>query len=45
MLAAGHDDHLIRLVLGTYALFTAGHDLANNPAKKIAIDNDDAPAT
>ena len=44
VLAARHDDHLIRLVLGSHALFPAGHDLADDPTKKITIGDDDASA-
>lgn len=42
MFAAGHDDHLIGLVIGADALVPARDDLANDATEKITVGDDHA---
>jgi hypothetical protein len=44
VLAARHDDDIVRLVLGTRTLFAAREDLAHDSAEKVTIRRDDASA-
>jgi hypothetical protein len=44
MFAAGHDDHLIGLVIGTCALFAARDDFPDDPAEEVTIGAHHAPA-